>query len=232
MKVTPAKVSPVSTRVSETASKAVPPIDLEVKDAQLIFTSVWKRLESELGRENLRFPKELILLGGAPGAGKGTNTDFIREVRDITAEPIVVSSLLDSPEAQAIKAHGGMVGDREVVALVFRKLLEPKLQTGAILDGFPRTKVQVECLKMLFDAMISLRREFSNHPDAVHFRQPTFHIMVLFVDEAESVARQLKRGREVIAHNEEVKRSGIGELWEERPTDFNEVAGTKSLPDV
>jgi len=42
-----------------------------------------------------------------------------------------------------------------------------------------------------------------------------FHIMVLFVDEAESVARQLKRGRQVVAHNEEVIRSGVGELWEE-----------------
>ena len=44
--------------------------------------------------------------------------------------------------------------------------------------------------------------------------------MVLFVDETESIARQLKRGREVLAHNEEVQRSGLGELWEERPTDF------------
>jgi adenylate kinase len=50
-----------------------------------------------------------------------------------------------------------------------------------------------------------------------------FHIMVLFVDEPESIARQLKRGRQVIAHNEEVKRSGIGDPWEERPTDFNEA---------
>ena len=40
----------------------------------------------------------------------------------------------------------------------------------------------------------------------IHFRQPIFHIMVLFVDEAESVARQLKRGRQVVAHNEEVTR--------------------------
>ena len=46
--------------------------------------------------------------------------------------------------------------------------------------------------------------------------------MVLFVDETESIARQLKRGRQVIAHNEEVKTSGIGDLWEERPTDMNE----------
>lgn len=207
---------------SETVKKPQPPVDLEVKDAQLIFNSVWKKLESEFDRVNLRFPRELILLGGAPGSGKGTNTDFIRQVRDIPEPPIVVSELLSSPEAQAIKAQGGMVGDREVVGLVFRKLLEPSYQSGAILDGFPRTTVQVECLKMLYDQMIGLRREFANTPEAVHFKQPIFHIMVLFVDESESVARQLKRGRQTIAHNEEVQRTGIGELWEERPTDFNE----------
>jgi adenylate kinase len=197
-------------------------MDLEVKDAQLIFNSAWKELESKLGRKNMRFPKELILLGGAPGSGKGTNTNFIRQVRDISAEPIVVSELLDSPEARAIKARGGMVGDREVVKLVLQKLLEPEHKDGAILDGFPRTKVQVECLKMLYDAMILLRREHADSPELVHFKQPTFHIMVLFVDEAEAVARQLKRGRQTIAHNEEVQKSGVGTLWEERPTDFSE----------
>src|SRR5437773_2667608 len=136
-----------------------PPVDLEIKDAQIIFNHVWKNLEADYGRERLRFPKELILLGGAPGAGKGSNTDFIREMRGITAEPIVVSQLLDSPEARKLKAQGGMVGDREVVGILVRKLLEPEQQNGAILDGFPRTKVQVECLKMLFDEMIALRRD-------------------------------------------------------------------------
>lgn len=211
----------MNNRISETQKKRAP-IDLEVKDAQLIFQGVWKELEGEYGRLRLRFPKELILLGGAPGAGKGTNTDYIRQVRDISEPPLVVSELLNSPEAKAIKAQGGMVGDREVVSLVFRKLLEPEFQGGAILDGFPRTKVQVECLKMLFDRMNALRREHADSPELVHFKQPTFHIMVLFVDESESVARQLKRGRQTIAHNEEIDRGGIGERWEERPTDFNE----------
>ncbi|MEA3213433.1 MAG: adenylate kinase [Chthoniobacter sp.] len=205
------------------APKPAAPADLEIKDAQLIFNQVWKQLEHDYGRERLRFPKELILLGGAPGAGKGTNTDFIRRLRDITAQPIVVSQLLDSPEARKIKSHGGMVGDREVVSILIRKLLEAEQQNGAVLDGFPRTKVQVECLKLLFDEMIALRRDFSDTPEAAHFKQPIFHIMVLFVDEPESIARQLKRGREVMAHNEEVKRSGVGELWEERPTDFDEA---------
>ncbi len=202
-------------------AKPSPP-DLEIKDAQLIFGSVMRELEGEFGRAQLSFPKELILLGGAPGAGKGTNTDFIRKVRGIDAEPVVVSALLATPEARAIKARGGMVGDREVVGILFRKLLEPTQQNGALLDGFPRTKVQVECLKMLFDEMVALRREFAGTPEVIHFKQPTFHIMVLFVDEAESVARQLKRGRQIIAHNEEVTRSGVGESWEERATDFSE----------
>ncbi len=62
--------------------------------------------------------------------------------------------------------------------------METQYQGGAILDGFPRTKVQVECLKMLFDKMNGLRREFADSPELVHFKQPTFDIMVLFVDEA------------------------------------------------
>ena len=195
--------------------------DLEIKDAHLIFNRVWKELEGELGRERLHFPKELILLGGAPGSGKGTNTAFIRSVRGITAPPIIISELLDSPEARQIKADGGMVGDEEVLRLLLRELLKPQFRDSVVLDGFPRTTVQVECLKMLYDQMVLLRREFSNTPVAHHFRQPTFHIMVLFVDEAESIERQLKRGRETLRHNAEVRQSGVGKLEEERNTDFD-----------
>src|SRR6476620_5764302 len=107
--------------------------DLENKDAQLIFASVWQDLETELGRDKLRFPKELILLGGAPGAGKGTNTSFIAKTRGIIYPPIVVSTLLDSPEAKALKDGGNMVGDREVVGLVLRELLRKEYEHGAIL---------------------------------------------------------------------------------------------------
>ena len=201
--------------------------DLEIKDAQLIFTSLWRDLETEVGRENLRFPKEIILLGGAPGAGKGTNTAFINEARGLTCPPIVMSALLDSSEARKLKDAGNMVGDREVVGLLLRELLKPDYRDGVIIDGFPRTKVQVECLKMLVDRMQALRTEFYNTPLSIHFRQPTIHIMVLFVDEKESVARQLKRGRETRAHNEEVARTGIGEPIEDRPTDHDEALASR-----
>ena len=196
--------------------------DLEIKDAQLIFSSVWQRLEEEYGRENLRFPKEIILLGGAPGSGKGTNTAFITRARGLTCPPIVISALLDSPEAKSLKDGGNMVGDREVVGLLLRRLLRNDYHDGAILDGFPRTHVQVECLKLLVGKIHGLRREFYGSPLSIHFRQPTVHIMVLFVDEKESGARQLRRGTETRAHNDEVIRSGVGEMMEDRPTDHDE----------
>lgn len=188
----------------------------------MIFSSVWQRLEEEFGRENLRFPKEIILLGGAPGSGKGTNTAFITQARGLTCPPIVISALLDSPEAKSLKDGGNMVGDREVVGLLLRRLLRNDYHDGAILDGFPRTHVQVECLKLLVGKIHGLRREFYGSPLSIHFRQPTVHIMVLFVDEKESVARQLRRGTETRAHNDEVLRSGVGEMIEDRPTDHDE----------
>src|SRR3984885_16326477 len=90
------------------AKPAAPAGDLEIKDAQLIFSAVWDDLQERHGRDNLRFPREFIWLGGAPGAGKGTNTPFIAKTRDITAPPIVISSLLTSPQATAIKNAGRM----------------------------------------------------------------------------------------------------------------------------
>ena len=210
------KIAPVTP-----AADAKPAHDLEIKDAHLIFTSVWQALAERVGRENLRFPKEIILLGGAPGSGKGTNTNFILKARGLTCEPIVVSALLDTPEAKRIKDAGSMVGDREVIGLLLGRLLEPQFRDGVILDGFPRTKVQVECLKLLVEHVQALRSEFYNTPLGIHFRQTTIHIMVLFVDEKTSVERQLKRGREIQVHNAEVRRTGVGELLEERATDYD-----------
>jgi adenylate kinase len=43
------------------------------------------------------------------------------------------------------------------------------------------------------------------------------------VDEKESIARQFKRGRETLLHNEEVRRAGIGTLREDRVTDHDET---------
>lgn len=197
-----------------------PTQDLEIKDAQVIFKTVWEELVDEVGRTKLWFPKELILLGGAPGSGKGTHTKFVMQARGLTCQPIVISDLLTSPEALRIKDQGGMVGDKEVIAILLRKLLEEQFRDGAILDGFPRTRVQVECLKLLVDNINRLHSEFADTEHAMHFRHPTVHAMVLFVTEKTSIERQLKRGRDFVEHNRSVEDTGVGKVLDVRATDL------------
>jgi adenylate kinase len=212
---------PAATGPTPGSTAGVYRIDSVSEDARIIFNAVWEQLETDHGREFLRFAKEIILLGGAPGSGKGTNTQFIIKTRGLTCRPIVVSDLLNTLETRAIKESGALVGDTEVLKLVFRKLMEEPYRNGAVLDGFPRTTVQVDCLKMLVQKMQELRTEFYETPLHGHFRQPIIHIMVLFVDEKVSIDRQLHRGRQVQAHNEEVRATGIGEPLELRTTDLD-----------
>ena len=198
-------------------------LDLEIKDALVIFKTVWETLDEEIGHENLRFPKELILLGGAPGSGKGTHTEFILQARGLTCRPIVISELLVTSEAQKIKDQGGMGGDKEVTGILLRKLLEEDFRDGALLDGFPRTRVQVECLKLLVVEINKLHKEFQNTPLATSFRRPTIHAMVLFIGERTSIERQIKRGKEIAEHNREVDETGSGLALDQRATDMNEA---------
>jgi adenylate kinase len=195
--------------------------DLEIKDAHVIFSTVWEAFEEEIGHENLRFPKELILLGGAPGSGKGTHTRYIMKARDLTCPPIVISQLLTTPAAEWIKDQGKMVGDTEVVSILLRELIKPQYRDGAVLDGFPRTTVQVECLKALVDKIEQLHQEFSETSLAIHFRRPIIHAMVLFVSEQTSVERQLLRGEQIQVHNNEVEETGVGKSLELRATDLD-----------
>jgi len=218
----PAPEGPPTPSPDPAASRGASP-ELEIKDAPLIFGQVWNRLVQERGLENMVFPKEIMWLGGAPGSGKGTNTPFILRERGLTAPPIVVSDLLDTPEMRALKDRGQFVGDREVIEALLRKLLEPEYQTGVVVDGFPRTKVQAEAVKLLHDRMMQLRSSHWGTPMGKRFRRPIFRITVLFVGEQTSVERQLRRGREILAHNERVQRSGVGTPLELRATDVDEA---------
>jgi hypothetical protein len=83
----------------------------EIKDSKLIFDLVWRTLVNKRGGvENMRFPREIVWLSGAPGAGKGTMCGFIMKERDI---PLVfeTSSLLTTPEMQRKKEQGVLIGD-------------------------------------------------------------------------------------------------------------------------
>ena len=222
-----AEVTHFDSKVADKTKAQKPVEDIEVKDAQLIFHSVWHELEKEVGVENLKFPAEIFWLNGAPGAGKGTQTAFIMEFRDLTEKPIVVSELLKSPEAKKKMDAGLLAGDREVTKLVLRELLDPKYESGAVVDGYPRTKTQVECLKRFHRRLSDLRSKYLGTFQESQFPKPRFHIIMLFIDEDESVRRQLLRGERCIAHNKEVEASGVGEVWEVRNTDLDDASAHK-----
>jgi adenylate kinase len=80
--------------------------DEALAQATAIFQSAWSHIESRVESGAARLPREIIWLGGAPGAGKGTNTPFILRERGIAASPIVTSDLLNAPERATQRTCG------------------------------------------------------------------------------------------------------------------------------
>ena len=202
-------------------------VDPAYEEAERIFREVWAGIQPRLEAGTATLPKEMIWLGGAPGSGKGTNTPFILRERGITAQPIVTSDLLNTPEMQKLKDAGMLVGDRSVIEVLFNRLLDPALENGVIIDGFPRSQIQVEVVKLLYQGILDLRAKYRGTPQAGQFPKPFFQIVALYVEEKESVERQLKRGRAIIAQNARVRETGVGQLQEERATDLSEESCRK-----
>lgn len=129
---------------------------------------------------------------------------------------------------QELKKRGELIGDRQVVELVFEKLLDQQYQSGVILDGYPRTSIQAECVSLLYDHMQKLRIEYLKTAYQFKFSRPVFHILVLFCDEQTSIYRQLNRGKEASKKNNIYSSSGLEDLKVvERSTDFNEDIAKK-----
>lgn len=195
--------------------------DASAKAAQLL-AEVWSDLERDVGKDKLVFPARIIWLNGAPGAGKGTNTRTIMRTTGIEPRPVVVSDLLSTPEFIKIKNSGALVGDREVIGLLLKKLLEPAYGAGVIVDGFPRSPVQAEFMRRLHARLLELHRA-----DAGVFPACRFEIMVLDVAEQVAVERQLKRGREAVLVNELARKVGNGRMEDIRATDVDAAAAAK-----
>ena len=117
----------------------------------------------------------LILLG-APGAGKGTQAQFICEsysIPQISTGDMLRAAVRAGTElglqAQEVMSSGGLVSDEIIIGLVKERILEDDCSGGFLFDGFPRTIPQAQAI---VDAGVEID-----------------HVLEIAVDNEEIVAR-------------------------------------------
>lgn len=102
---------------------------------------------------------KVIVLIGAPGAGKGTQARLLEERRGIpqisTGDMFREMKTLDTPlarEVQEIMASGKLVSDDVTYRIVEERTSRPDINASYLLDGYPRTAVQAGQLEELAQA--------------------------------------------------------------------------------
>ena len=95
----------------------------------------------------------LILLG-APGAGKGTQSAFICQKYGIpqisTGDMLRAAVKAGTPlglQAKSVMESGGLVSDDLIINLVKERIAQPDCAKGFLFDGFPRTIPQADAMK-------------------------------------------------------------------------------------
>jgi len=192
--------SPSSEWSSHSSSSSIKPVFPTL-------TGYFNTASAPLSLQHYQVPREIIFLGGAPGAGKGTNSVYIAKLRSFDAPTIVVSDLLNTPACRILKENGIMVDDNFVFRILLQELARPMYRQGVVVDGFPRTGKQVEQL-------IGLSKELS---DMCSLTRMSF--VMLHVDEEVSIHRQQARGRKALQLMSE--RAGSAELSQVRATDLD-----------
>jgi len=107
----------------------------------------------------------LILLG-APGAGKGTQAQFICEKYGIpqisTGDMLRAAVKAQTPlglQAKEVMDAGGLVSDDIIIGLVKERIAQPDCSEGFLFDGFPRTIPQAEAMveaKVAIDHVVEI----------------------------------------------------------------------------
>ncbi len=107
-----------------------------------------------------------IILLGAPGAGKGTQAQFLSKhfnIPQISTGDMLRAAIAEGTElgkkAKEYMDAGQLVPDDVIVGLVKERIAQPDCKNGFLLDGFPRTVAQADALKAAgvpIDAVIEI----------------------------------------------------------------------------
>ncbi|MDJ0815875.1 MAG: adenylate kinase [Desulfobacterales bacterium] len=107
----------------------------------------------------------LILLGG-PGAGKGTQANYIKEnyqIPQISTGDMLRAAVKAGTElglkAKEYMDSGGLVPDDVIIGLVKERITESDCEKGFLFDGFPRTIPQADAMKaagVAIDAVVDI----------------------------------------------------------------------------
>lgn len=101
-----------------------------------------------------------IVLLGAPGSGKGTQAAILREtlkIPHISTGDLLRQAVRDQTElgkqAESIMADGNLVPDEMILGLLRERLGQDDIQSGYILDGYPRNLAQAHALDELLEEL-------------------------------------------------------------------------------
>ena len=107
-----------------------------------------------------------IILLGAPGAGKGTQAQYICEqygIPQISTGDMLRAAVKAQSElgkkVEQVMASGGLVTDEIIIALVKARIEEEDCKDGFLFDGFPRTIPQASALlesNILIDVVLEI----------------------------------------------------------------------------
>ena len=107
-----------------------------------------------------------VILLGPPGAGKGTQAQFITErysvpqisTGDMLRAAVKAGSALGL-EVKEVMASGGLVSDDLIIALVKERISQDDCKNGFLFDGFPRTIPQAQAIidaGIVIDAVVEI----------------------------------------------------------------------------
>mmetsp|Transcript_26045 Transcript_26045/g.72927 ORF Transcript_26045/g.72927 Transcript_26045/m.72927 type:complete len:387 (+) Transcript_26045:321-1481(+) len=136
-----------------------------------------------------------------------------------------MSQLLSSyPEVKALMDEGWLVPDHLVIEALLSAVLDPVDNdgNGLIVDGFPRTPLQVEIVQALYTKLMELHTAHYHSQEADRYPRPSFKVVVLYVDERTSVDRQVERAQKALKANKRLGDAGaLGEQRQARVTDLD-----------